>query len=200
MDFRDVLRGRRMVRNYRAEAVPDEVVERVVRMVHRAPSAGFAQGHRVAVVTDPGRRAELAAVAEPFYLEHGFHPWISQAPVQLALGIREASYHERYTEKDKLEASAGEEIPWPVPFWWFDAGALLTLLQLAAANEGLATGFYSPAPPEELAALAGIVGFSADVALTGVLTLGWAADDPAVPTAKLASRRKPLDEMVTWLR
>ncbi|MGI5213440.1 hypothetical protein [Plantactinospora sp. CA-290183] len=31
---------------------------------------------------------------------------------------------------------------------------MLVLLQLATANEGLATGFYSPARPDDLAALA----------------------------------------------
>ncbi|GIE99306.1 nitroreductase family protein [Paractinoplanes rishiriensis] len=197
MEFSDVLRGRRMVRNYRTDPIPDATVDRIVRMVHRAPSAGFAQGHRIVVVTDPARRAALAAVAEPWYLEHGFEPWISRAPVQLVLGVREASYHERYQEPDKLDA--GEEIPWPVPFWWFDAGALLVLLQLAAAEEGLATGFYSPAAPAELASLAEIAGLPADVAVTGVLTVGHPADDPRHDPAKLAGRRKPTTDLVTWL-
>ncbi|MCY1143206.1 nitroreductase family protein [Actinoplanes sp. Pm04-4] len=199
MKFREVLRGRRMVRNYRTDTVPDDVLERVVKVVHRAPSAGFSQGHRLVVVTDPAVRAALAAVAEPWYLANGFEPWISQAPVQIVLGIREQSYHERYTETDKLEDD-GEEIPWPVPFWWFDSGALFTLLQLAAANEGLASGFYSPAPPEELAALAAAAGLPDDVAVAGVITLGYPADDPAVPTAKLAKRRKPIDDLVSWRR
>jgi FMN reductase [NAD(P)H] len=187
-----------MVRNYRPDPVPQQVIERIVKVVHRAPSAGFSQGHRIVVVTDAAKRAGLAAVAEPWYLERGFHPWISQAPVQLVLGIREASYHERYTEADKLKAGE-EEIPWPVPFWWFDSGALFALLQLAAANEGLASGFYSPALPEELEALSTIAELPDDVLPAGVLTVGYPADDPAVPTAKLASRRKPLDDLVTWL-
>ncbi|MBL7253563.1 nitroreductase family protein [Paractinoplanes lichenicola] len=74
MDFRDALRGRRIVRNYRTEPIPYEVLERVVKVVHRAPSAGFSQGHRLVVVTDPGARAALAAVAEPWYLANGFEP------------------------------------------------------------------------------------------------------------------------------
>jgi FMN reductase [NAD(P)H] len=110
----------------------------------------------------------------------------------------EASYHERYTEADKLEAG-GQEIPWPVPFWWFDSGALFTLLQPAAANEGLASGFYRPAVPEELEAPSTIAELPDDVLPAGVITVGYPADDPAVPTAKLARRRTPLDDLVTWL-
>jgi nitroreductase len=145
----------------------------------------------------PALRRRLAAVAEPWYLEHGHQPWISQAPVHVAIGVREASYHERYTESDKLTA-AGAEIPWPVPFWWFDAGALFMLLQLAAIDEGLATCFCSPAPPEELDALAKIAEFPDDVALVGVLTLGHPADPAAAPTRRLTGRRTPLDELITW--
>ncbi|MGX1778782.1 nitroreductase family protein [Nocardia brasiliensis] len=196
MEFTEVLRGRRMVRHYRPDPVPAETLRQVVRVVRRAPSAGFSQGHRLVVITDPALRGQLAAVAEPWYLEHGHQPWISQAPVHIALGIREASYHERYTEPDKL--TDGAEIPWPVPFWWFDAGALFTLLQLAAIDAGLTTGFYSPAPPEQLDALAKIAQLPDDVALVGILTLGYPADPDAAPNRRLADRRKPLEELVVW--
>jgi FMN reductase [NAD(P)H] len=187
-----------MVRNYRTDPVEGEAVRRIVRLVQRAPSAGFSQGHRVVVVTDPAVRKGIADVAEGWYLERGDHPWISTAPVHLVLGIREASYHERYQESDKVD-SEGAEIPWPVPFWWFDAGALFTLLQLAAIDEGLATGFFSPADPDELAAMASLVGFPDDVAIVGVMTVGHAADDPAVPVDQLAKRRKAVDDLVRWL-
>ena len=39
---------------------------------------------------------------------------------------------------DKLHE--GEEIEWPVPFWFVDAGAALMMLLLAAIDEGLAAG------------------------------------------------------------
>jgi FMN reductase [NAD(P)H] len=146
------------------------------------------RGRRLVVITDPALRRQLAAVAEPWYLEHGHQPWISQAPVHIAIGVREASYHERYTESDKL-TTEGTEIPWPVPFWWFDAGALFMLLQLAAIDEGLSTGFYSPAK---------IARFPDDVALVGILTLGYPADPDAAPSPRLADRRKPLDELIAW--
>jgi FMN reductase [NAD(P)H] len=45
--------------------------------VHRAPSAGFSQGHRLVVVTSPELRAQIAGIAEGWYLERGWPPWIS---------------------------------------------------------------------------------------------------------------------------
>lgn len=197
MEFTQVLQRRRMVRHYLPDPIPDQVLHQIMRVVRRAPSAGFSQGHRLVVITAPVLRQRLAAIAEPWYLEHGHQPWISQAPVHIALGVREASYHERYTEPDKLPPD-GTEVPWPVPFWWFDAGALFLLLQLAAINQGLAAGFYSPAPPDQLAALAQIAGLPTGVALAGILTLGYPADTDARPNRRLTARRQPLDRLITW--
>src|SRR4051812_8309954 len=52
VELRDILRRRRMIRAYRPEPVPHDVLERVVATVRRAPSAGFSQGQRLVVVTD----------------------------------------------------------------------------------------------------------------------------------------------------
>jgi FMN reductase [NAD(P)H] len=193
VDFADVLRARRMVRSYRPDPVPEDVLRRVVKVVHRAPSAGFSQGHRLIVVTDPEIRRKVADLAEPVYLEAGMDPWISVAPVLVVVGVREESYHERYQQPDKVDED-GNEIDWPVPYWWFDSGSLLAMLQLAAANEGLATGLFGP----HADGLAEVVGLPKDVGLSGILTLGYSDDDPKVPVARLTSRRKPLEELVTW--
>lgn len=193
-----MLRGRRMVRSYRPDPVAEDVLRRVVRMVHRAPSGGFSQGHRLVVITAPDVRRRIAEASEPPYLKAGFPPWISQAPVHIAVGVREESYHERYRQPDKLEADGSETI-WPVPYWWFDSGALLTLLQLAAADEGLATGFFGPDDPEEISDLRAAIGFPDDVGLSGVLTLGYEADGGPGPSS-LRRHRLPLDELVHWVR
>jgi len=63
--------------------------------------------------------------------------------VHVLVCTREDDYHDRYRQPDKLED--GQEIDWPVPFWFVDAGAALMLLLLAAIDEGLAAG--SPACP-----------------------------------------------------
>jgi nitroreductase len=163
--------------------------------VHRAPSAGFSQGHRLIVVTDPGLRASIGALYDPQYTSGGWPPWIGQAPVLIAVCVREQSYHERYTQPDKLDED-GNEIDWPVPYWWFDSGSLLAMLQLAAANEGLATGFFGPHEK----GLRELLGLPDDLGLSGVLTLGYSADDNRVPVERLNRNRKPLEELVEWRR
>jgi nitroreductase len=115
MELGDILKQRRMVRSYRPDPVPREVIERIVATVRRAPSGGFSQGHRLVVVTDPPKRRALARLAgEAEYVAAGGQAWISTAPVHVFVGTREESYHERYRKPDKLRD--GEEIGWPAPY------------------------------------------------------------------------------------
>src|SRR5262249_25088748 len=78
VDFTEILRHRRMVRNYTDEPVSREALERIARAGRRAPSGGFSQGVRMVVVTDPEMRRLVAELGdEPYYLERGHEPWIS---------------------------------------------------------------------------------------------------------------------------
>ena len=174
MDFREVVAARRMVRNYRDEPVPDEVVDRVLDTARRSPSAGFTQGQRFVVVTEAETRRAIADIAdERAYVERGFDPWISRAPVHVVVCTDEQAYHDRYGQPDKL-GDDGEEIDWPVPYWHVDAGASLMLLLLAAVDEGLGAGFFGV---HRLAGLQELLGVPSNVHIVGVVTIGHPAPD-----------------------
>ena len=166
--------------------------------MRRAPSAGFSQGHRLFVATDATTRQELARLAdEDEYAAAGHELWISAAPVHVVVGVREESYHERYQAADKLRD--GEEIGWPAPYWYVDAGALFMLLQLAALDEGLVAGVFGVLPVH-VPALRELVGMPEDVHFVCVVTIGHPRpghDDEAL-TSRLTRRRLPLDELVRW--
>ena len=53
MEFADVVARRRMVRHFSAEPVDRVVLERIAATAQRTPSAGFSQGQRLVIVTDP---------------------------------------------------------------------------------------------------------------------------------------------------
>ncbi|MGQ0849942.1 MAG: nitroreductase family protein, partial [Actinomycetota bacterium] len=81
MEFDEVLRRRRMVRNYQPDPIPPAVVDRIVEAARRAPSAGFTQGQSFIVVTKQATRRAIAQLAgEQSYTDRGFDPWISRAP------------------------------------------------------------------------------------------------------------------------
>lgn len=191
MEFSDVARKRRMVRNYSAEPVAPELVRRMLDLARKAPSAGFSQGHYFVVITDAEMRRAIARLAdEAAYVAAGLDPWISSAPVHVVVCVREADYHERYREPDKL-GDDGREIDWPVPYWWVDSGGALMLLLLAAVDCGLAAGFCGF---HRLEGLRDLLGIPADVSPIGVVTIGHPAPDRR--SGSLARGWKPVEEVV----
>jgi FMN reductase [NAD(P)H] len=196
VEFREVLSRRRMVRHYLDEPVAEDALERIVASVRRAPSAGFSQGQRLVVVTDPGRRAAIAdLLGEDERVAEGYEPWLASAPVHVVVCTREADYHERYTKDDKLVA--GLEIEWPVPYWFVDAGAAMMAVLMAAIDEGLASGFLG-VPAEKQAEFRRLLEIPHDVAVVGIATLGRPAADPrwSASTSRATQRRRRLGEVV----
>ncbi len=197
MELADILRRRKMIRNYTDESVPRAAVERIVARGRKAPSGGFSQGLRLVVVTEAGTRRRIAELAgEEEYVGMGLEPWISRAPVHIVVATREDDYHDRYREPDKLD-ERGEEIEWRVPWWWVDAGKATMLLLLAAIDEGLGAGLFGLVGDEN-DRLRELLGMPEDVEIVGVVTVGHPAPEPV-----RGSRRrgwKPLEEVVRWER
>lgn len=193
MEFADVVRKRRMVRHFTAEAVPSETIDRIVRLAQRGPSAGFSQGVSFVVVTRPEMRARIAEIAgEEGYVKQaaGFHPFISEAPVQIIICTSEKVYKDRYREPDKRDPD-GEEMEWPVPYWHTDAGCALMLVLLAAVDEGLAGAFVGV---WDKAALRSLLGIPEHFTPIGVTMIGHGAPD--VPSPSLKRGRRPLDDVL----
>ena len=194
MELREILRRRRMVRAYEPEPMPREAIERIVRTVRRAPSAGFSQGLRLVVVTDAERRRRLAEILEE-------RSWVRDAPVLVVVCVREDDYHDRYREPDKLALTGGVEIEWPIPFWHFDAGAAAMLILLAAIDEGYAAGLFGVFV-EALPAFRAELGRPEDVMISCCITIVRPADDDEVSatSSRLTRRRRPLGHIVRWER
>jgi nitroreductase len=177
MEFDEVVRRRRMVRNYVDAPVDDATLARILARASRGPSAGFSQGISLVAVTDETTRREIAALAgEAEYVSEGFDPWISRAPVHVMICVRKGAYFERYREADKggEDGPKGTEAGWPIPYWWVDGGASMMLLLLAAVDEGLAAGFlgaHNIEPIEEL------LGIPEGVSTIGIVTIGHPAPD-----------------------
>jgi len=192
MELRDILKRRRMVRNYTGEAVPRETLERIVATVRRAPSGGYSQGQRLLVVDDPDVVAGLASEEGP-----NLEPWFTSAAAHILVLTREDDYHDRYRKADKLED--GEEIAWPAPFWYVDAGAALMLILLAVIDEGLSAGVYG-VPVEEEARVRELLGIPADLKIVAGVTVGHGAPDPewSKLSSRSTQRRRDIDELVHW--
>jgi FMN reductase [NAD(P)H] len=194
VEFRDILKRRRMARAYEPDPVPREALERIVATVRRAPSAGFSQGQRLVVVTDREQLDRIAALL-------GDSTWIGEAPVLIAVCIREDDYHDRYTEPDKLAITGGVEIDWVVPFWYLDAGAAAMLILLAAIDEGYAAGLFGIFR-DALPGFRELLQLPSDIEVTCCITIGRAAKEPGreVQSSRMTQRRRTLDDLVRWQR
>jgi FMN reductase [NAD(P)H] len=200
VEFREILNRPRSVRTYDSRPVPREVLERITNAaVVRAPSAGFSQGLRLVVVTDPATRKEIAvAGAEEELAAEGRPRLKAAAPVHVVVLVREGDYHERYQQQDKLAVTGGTEIEWPAPYWYVDAGAAVMALMFAAIDEGLATAIFGVT---DVPALKRGLGVPEDVHFVAVVTMGYPAEDDAFPEAAKSAfkqRRKPRSEVVHW--
>ena len=191
MEFRDVVLKRRMVRNFADKSVVPELIERILDLTRHAPSAGFTQGQSFIIVTDPEKKKEIARTCEEDeYVNRGFAPFISRAPVLLIPCTSEAAYHRRYREADKVNED-GTEINWPVPYWFMDIGCAVMLALLAAIDEVLVSAF---AGSKDLDALRVLLDIPAEVTPVGVIALGYRAPD--VPSPSLKRGRKADTEYI----
>ena len=191
MEFRDVVLKRRMVRNFADKPVDPGLIERILDLTRHAPSAGFTQGQSFIIVTDPAKKKEIARTCEEDeYVNRGFAPFISRAPVLLIPCTSEAAYHRRYQEADKVNED-GSEILWPVPYWFMDIGCAVMIALLAAIEEGLVSAF---AGSHDLEALRALLDIPAEVTPVGVIALGYRAPD--VPSPSLKRGRKADTEYI----
>jgi len=193
MEFKDTVLNRRMVRNFADKPVDPQTIQRIVDLTRHAPSAGFTQGQSFVVVTRlETKQAVAETCGETYYVQSGYAPFISNAPILLIPCTSEAAYHRRYQEPDKIKAD-GTEIEWLVPYWFMDIGCAVMIALLAAVDEGLVAAF---AGSQDLDALRSLLKMPAQVTPVGVIAVGYRAPD--VPSPSLKRGRKSDQEYVHY--
>ena len=196
MDFADLLKKRRMVRRFSTDPVPRDALERITLAAKRAPSAGFSQGQRLLVVTDPDLKRRVAQGADEDEYPPVWERWVSRCGAQFVPCVSEELYHERYRQPDKLEAD-GTEMIWPIPYWWMDIGCTVMLILLAAVNEGLAAGFAGPVPhPKGIDTVRSALSIPQHFTPVGIIPVGYPLPDTPSPSLKRGAVKT--EDFVRW--
>jgi nitroreductase len=194
MEFRDVVRRRRMVRNYDPDRpVPPELVERLLEHATRAPSAGFSQGWGFLVLESPEDRERFWAAATP--KTDTWQQWLVNmrtAPLIIVAHSNKGAYLDRYAEPDKGWTDR-DESHWPVPYWDIDTGMASLMMLLTAVDEGLGACFFG-VPPEQLAEYREAFGVPSEFTPIGAVSVGYRAEDHRSKSLKRG--RKPVAEVV----
>lgn len=195
MEFEDVVRARRMVRSYTDEPVDAALIDALIDLARRAPSAGKSQGTHWIVLEGPAQTARYWDTTLPTERRASF-PWpgLLHAPVIVVPVADEAAYLDRYSEADKRRSGLGAETSaWAVPYWQIDtAMATMTLLH-AAVDRGLGALFFGIFDHTE--AVCAEFGLPASARPIGAVTIGWPSDSDR--KSKSAQRpRLPLDSVL----
>lgn len=175
-----------------AAALLDDLVD----LASRAPSAGKAQGWHL-IVLEGTDTARFWDVTLPPQRRSGFAwPGLLDAPV-IALPLADpAAYVRRYGEPDKAASGLGRSAAaWPVPYWTVDAAFAVMTLLLAAEERGLGSLFFGVFQGEE--ELRATLGLPSHLELLGAIALGWPADDgPGRPGLSAGRRRRAPGEII----
>jgi len=174
MDFYDVVKRRKSVRNYTSQKVPDEVLARITEAARLAPSWANKQCWRYVIVDDPEIMARTSGMAKAF-----------GAPTMVVLCADPAASGQR-DGKD---------------YYLVDAAISMEHLVLAAAAEGLGTCWVAGRIDE--AGLKKALGVPDNLRVVAASPLGYPSDggiggkiqDKAIRAAVGADSRKPLGEI-----
>jgi nitroreductase len=199
MEFGDVVRRRRMVRDYDpARPVPSEVRERLLDHAIRAPSAGFSQGWAFLVLETAHERDRFWTATTDSSAPDGWLTRMRRAPLLIVPLSNKAAYLDRYAEPDKGWTDR-DESRWPVPYWDVDAGMAALLVLLTAVDEGLGACFFG-VPPDRIPAFRTAFGVPGDYRPVGCVSVGYeGSDDRRSPS--LRRGRRGVEEVVhrgTW--
>jgi nitroreductase len=199
MEFAEVVRRRRMVRDYDPDRpVPPEVRERLLEHAIRAPSAGFSQGWAFLVLETPEERERFWTATTTPARTHPGTPdgWLirmRRSPLLIIPMSDKSAYLDRYAEPDKGWTDR-DEARWPVPYWDVDTGMASLLMLLTAVDEGLGACFFG-IPPERLAAFREAFGVPAGFRPVGCVSIGYpGAGDRRSPS--LRRGRRGVEEVV----
>jgi len=172
MEFEGLIRRRSMIRAFRPDSVPEELVQKLLRNAVRAPSAGHLQPWEFIVVreAETKRRLGEAALGQMF---------IAHAPVVIVTCRNLERNAWRYGVRGRHFYSL------------IDASFASLMILLTARNDGLGACFVGAYRDDEVVR---ILGLPRDVRPVGIIPIGWPAEGPTkaerIPLAQVVHRER----------
>lgn len=199
MEFQDVVRRRRMVRNYTDQPVDPAVVERALSNATRAPNAGFSQGWGFLVLDTPSDVGRYWSVTTSTGEPDEWLRGMMRAPVMVVPCSSKEAYLSRYAEPDKGWQDR-QESRWPMPFWHMDAAMASLLILQTAVDAGLGACFFG-IPPTKVSGVRSEFAIPDDFDPIGAITVGYPAARAGAAGSASRRRRRHLGDVVhhgTW--
>src|SRR5829696_165328 len=158
MDFDEVIRKRKMVREYdQDKQISDKIIMKLIRNAHRAPSAGHTQVQEFIIIKDHAIKKKLrkAAVSQEY---------VENAPVLIAVCSNTSRSISRYGSRGKQFYSI------------IDGAFASMLILLTAVNEGIGACFVGAFDDNKVSEILELPTYVKPI---GIIALGYPAEDPS---------------------
>lgn len=165
--FASVVKRRGMIRAYKNDPVPEELIQRLLEYAVRAPSAGNLQPWEFIVVQDPAVRGQLATAAFE-------QTSVATAPVIIATCADIQRMGKKYGTRGSFYSLV-------------DTSFASLLILLGVVEQGLGACFVGAYDP---VAVAKILGLPEHVRPVGLITVGYPAEQPRKPHNKKIQLQK----------
>lgn len=165
-----------MTRSFSGREVEPLLIEKIVDLASRAPSAGKTQGWHLLVLQGESKNKFWQLTFESERRQKFRWPQLFEAPI-IALAFADPdAYVERYAQADKVATGLGEGVgAWPAPYWTVDASFSVMTMLLAIEDAGLGALFFAVMRGAE--EVRREFGVPDNLQLIGALALGWASVD-----------------------
>lgn len=170
MDILEIIKGRRSIRNFKTENLPEQAVENLVEAARWAPSAGNIQPWKFIIVRKPEIKKRLAKAA----LEQAF---VEEASVVIVVCADENRSSQGYGNR-------GRKL-----YCIQDTAAAIQNIHLAAYSLGLGTCWIGAFDEEEART---ILKIPQGIRPVAIIPVGYPAESPR------PRNRRPLDEIVHY--
>ena len=174
MDVMQAIKGRRSIRKYRNEPVPEEALQTVLEAARWAPSWSNTQCWRLIVVRDKEAKSKLADIligVRPGKANPATEA-VRSAPVIIAACAERGVSGLRKDESGQSVPATDKGDSWLL----FDVALAMGNMSLAAHALGLGTVHVGSLDAAEAAR---ILGIPENVVVVELLPLGWPDEEPA---------------------
>ena len=198
MSVYDAISKRRSVRNYKPDAIPEDVLNKLLNAIRLAPSGGNQQPYKFIVVQDKEIKAKLAAACRWTPGAPKGHAFIDEAPVAIvACGSDKGAISRFYFKEGEVTLAPGQGVPAEIDrspgnyhnLMDIDVAIAVDHLILAATEEGLGTCWVAAINEQEVKK---VLSVPDDMRVLVVIPVGYTDSWPE------PRPRKSLEELICY--
>jgi nitroreductase len=155
MDFNEVVRKRKMIREYQQDSqIPTEIINKLLKNAHRSPSAGHTQVQEYIVVIDPITKKKLCQASLG-------QSQVEDASVLIIVCTNTSRSVSRYGRRGTDSI--------------IDGAFASMIILLSAVNEGIGASFVGAFEDNQIVKILGLPGHVKPI---GIIALGYPAEKP----------------------